>query len=123
MVPSDSSLLGEKCIIVVVRRVVNVNEGVGGHVAVMSMEIVEYTGVEESMQCRAHSLFQGVEGFFDLTAKKVVIIFEFASARATLSLFITAIAIHSATGREFSHTVLVCPCLVLLAVIAVHRRE
>ena len=93
MVPSDSSLLGEKCIIVVVRRVVNVNEGVGGHVAVMSMEIVEYTGVEESVQCRAHSFFQGVEGFFDLTAElraaraldKVVIIFKFALARATLS--------------------------------------
>ena len=131
MVPSDSSLLGEKCIIFVMRRVVNVNEGVGGHITVMSMEIVEYTGVEESVQCRAHSFFQGVEGFFDLTAElwaacalnKVVIIFEFASARATLSLFITAIAIHSATGREFSHTMFVCPCLVLLAVVAVHRHE
>ena len=131
MVPSDSSLLGEKCIIFVMLRVVNVDEGVGGHISVMSMEIVEYTGVEESVQCRAHSFFQDVEGFFDLTAElwaacalnKVVIIFKFAAARATLSFFITAIAIHLATGWEFSHTMLVCPCLVLLAVIAVHRCE
>ena len=46
MIPSDSSLLGEKCIIFVMRRVVNVDECVGGHITVMSVEIVEYTGVE-----------------------------------------------------------------------------
>ena len=46
MVPSDSSLLGEKCIIFVMRRVVNVDECVGGHITVMSVEIVEDTGVE-----------------------------------------------------------------------------
>ena len=83
------------------------------------------------VQCRAHSFLQGVEGLFDLTAElraaraldKVIIIFEFASTRATLSFFIAAVAIHLATGWEFSHTMLVCPRLVFLTVFAVYRRE
>ena len=46
MIPSDSSLLGEECIIFVMRRVVNVDECVGGHITVVSAEIVEDAGVE-----------------------------------------------------------------------------
>ena len=46
MILSNSSLLGKECIIFVMRRVVNLYECVGGHITVMSVEIVEDTGVE-----------------------------------------------------------------------------
>ena len=76
-------------------------------------------------------MFQGVECFFNLLAvlrstlalDKMIIVFKFASTGAALGFFITAIAVHPATGWEFSHTMFVCPCLVFLTVFAVYRRE
>ena len=54
---------------------------------------------------------------------KVVVVFECTPARATLSLFVATVAMHPATRREFTHTVLMCPGLILLAMFAIHWRE
>ena len=131
MVPSDVRLLGNEHGIFIIRWVVIVDECVGSHVAVVAVNIVEKAGAEKFVQCGTHSLLQSIEGFFYLTAifraagalNKVVIVFKFTSAGAVLGFFITAIAMHPAPGWEFSHTILVCPCLTLLTMFTVYRDE
>ena len=131
MVPSDLRLLGEEHVIFIIRWVVIVDECVGSHVVVVAVNIVEKAGAEKFVQCGTHSLLQSIEGFFYLMAifwaagalNKVVVVFKFTSAGAALGFFITAIAMHPAAGWEFSHTMLVCPCLTLLTMFAVYRGE
>lgn len=76
-------------------------------------------------------MLQSYKGLFDFASEfrttgalnKVVVVFKFASARAALGLFITSIAVHPAACREFTHTVLMCPGLIIFTMFSVHWYE
>ena len=63
MVPSDSCLLCEQCVVFVKDVWVRCYHWVGGHAAVMSVNVVEDAVAKEVVQGGAHSFLDRVQGF------------------------------------------------------------